>query len=315
MKTRQPLPPLNSLKAFEASARLKSMALAAKELHVTPSAVSQQIKQLEHHLGQRVITQSRSGMVLTPYGRDALPKLSQAFDLLAGSFEHPRDPLLVRISVLPSFARFWLNPRLPAFFRQHSTIRLDIDSSPKLIDFTFDDLDLAIRYGKGQYETPLCDSLMKESHQAVCTARQYPAWAPLIESGDFARLPLIGDRGMLGGDDQDVTWREWLHAKAPESTLPDYRLTYTDSGLSVDAALAHQGVLLGRMVLLDVFLKEQKLVALDPLTLRSELGYFLLGPSLAGLSEGAQKFRQWLLQEAASYQTQHHTQSPSFSDR
>lgn len=315
MKVRQPLPPLNSLKAFEATARLKSMALAAKELHVTPSAVSQQIKQLEHHLGQRVITQSRSGIVLTAYGRDALPKLSQAFDLLAGSFHHPRDPFLVRISVLPSFARFWLNPRLRGFFRQHPTIRLDINSSPSLIDFTFDDLDLAIRYGKGQYETPLCDNLMKEAHQAVCTPRQLPAWAPLVESGDFSRLPLIGDRGMLGGDDQDVTWREWIHAKTPEAMVPDYRITYTDSGLAVDAALAHQGMLLGRHVLLDTLLQEQKLVPLDPLTLRSELGYYLLGPSLAGLSEGAQKFRQWLLQEAASYHIQHHTQAPGFSER
>lgn len=315
MKTRQPLPPLNSLKAFEATARLKSMALAARELHVTPSAISQQIKQLEHHLGQRVITQSRSGLVLTPYGQEALPKLSQAFDLLAGSFHHPRDPLLVRVSVLPSFARFWLNPRLSGFFRKHPTIRLDIDSSPTLIDFTFDDLDLAIRYGKGNYETPLCDNLMKEVHQAVCTPRQHPAWAPLIESGDFARLPLIGDRGMMGGDDQDVTWREWLHAKSPQATLPDYRITYTDSGLSVDAALAHQGMLLGRLVLLDALIKEKKLLALDPIILRSELGYYLLGPSLAGLSEGAQKFRTWLLEEAASYQLHHHTETPGFSER
>ena len=315
MKSRQPLPPLNSLKAFEATARLKSMALAAKELHVTPSAVSQQIKQLEQHLGQRVVIQSRSGLVLTPYGKEALPKLSQAFDLMASSFHHPRDPLLVRISVLPSFARFWLNPRLPGFFRQHPTVRLDIDSSPALIDFTFDDLDLAIRYGKGHYETPLCDSLIKEAHQAVCTPRQLPAWAPLIEQGDFARLPLIGDRGMLGGDDQDISWREWLHAKAPDAVLPDYRIIYTDSGLSVDAALAHQGMLLGRLALIDTLLRERRLVPLDPLTLRSELGYFLLGPSLAGLSEGAQAFRHWLLQEAASYQVRHHAAQPGFAER
>ncbi len=291
------------------------MALAARELHVTPSAISQQIKQLEHYLGQRVIIQSRSGLVLTPYGKEALPRLSQGFDLLAGSFHHPRDPLLVRVSVLPSFARFWLNPRLPGFFRQHPTVRLDIDSSPTLIDFTFDDLDLAIRYGKGNYETPLCDTLMKEVHQAVCTPRQYPAWAPLIESGEFERLPLIADRGMLGGDDQDVTWREWLHAKAPQATLPEYRITYTDSGLSVDAALAHQGMLLGRLVLLEPFMTDGRLIPLDPTMLRSELGYYLLGPSLAGLSEGAQKFRTWLLQEAASFQLRQHPQSPGFSER
>ncbi|MGH8630197.1 MAG: LysR family transcriptional regulator, partial [Burkholderiales bacterium] len=131
------LPPLNGLRAFEAAARHLSFALAAKELHVTPAAISHQVKGLEEHLGVRLFRRLSNGLELTTAGQACLPELREGFDRLAGAVEQLRAHEAAKtlaVSVAPSFATRWLSPRLHRFVGAHAELDVRITASTRLID-------------------------------------------------------------------------------------------------------------------------------------------------------------------------------------
>jgi LysR family transcriptional regulator, glycine cleavage system transcriptional activator len=147
------LPPLNSLRAFEAGARHLSFTRAADELHVTQAAVSHQVKALEDHLGVRLFRRLTRRLALTEEGRALLPAVSEAFDRIAEAAERiGRDAGRSRtltVSVTPSFGARWLVHRLGRFWREHPGIELRLHHSIQLVDFDRDDVDMAVRWGRG----------------------------------------------------------------------------------------------------------------------------------------------------------------------
>jgi LysR family glycine cleavage system transcriptional activator len=208
------LPPLNSLRAFEAAARHLSFTKAAEELHVTPAAISHQIKALEEQLGVPLFRRLTRALRLTEAGQAALPPMRDGFDRLADAVDLLRaheESGAITVSLDPSFAAKWLVPRLDRFRAAHPDLDLRLDATDKLADFQRDNVDLAIRYGGGNYPGLEVERLLSEEIFPVCSPKLLEGSAPLAQPGDLRHHTLIH----LEWDSEDVTaptWRMWLLA-------------------------------------------------------------------------------------------------------
>src|SRR3954465_10401211 len=148
------LPSLNGLRAFEAAARHLSFTQAASELNVTQTAISHQIKRLEEELGIRLFVRQNRALTLTPQAVDYLPGIRAAFNdlrLATDRLLRKDDDHVLTVSTLASLAAKWLLPRLTAFQEAHPGIDVRITTSTNLVDFQRDNVDAAIRYGRGQW--------------------------------------------------------------------------------------------------------------------------------------------------------------------
>ncbi|MDX1514041.1 MAG: transcriptional regulator GcvA, partial [Gammaproteobacteria bacterium] len=227
------LPPLNALRAFEAAARHLSFTRAAEELHVTQAAVSHQVKSLEEYLGIKLFRRFNRSLLLTDEGQAYLPTMTKAFDLMSDATSRlvkkdPAGPLTV--SVLPSFAARWLVPRLGRFRRAHPEIDLRIDPATQLVDFGRGDVDVGIRYGRGEYPGLRSDRLMEEDIFPVCSPALLDGEHPLKDPEDLAHHTLLHDDGH--GD-----WRTWLLAAGVDGVDPTRGPIFTDSSMLIQAAM------------------------------------------------------------------------------
>ncbi|WP_241269909.1 MULTISPECIES: LysR substrate-binding domain-containing protein [unclassified Caballeronia] len=296
-KHRLRLPPLNAVKAFESVARLGSLAQAAHELNVTPSAVSQQIKTLEDYIGRRLFVQRKQRLDLTETSRMAVADISHALDLIMRAFQ-PKEERTSRVAVsaLPAFASRWLNPRLPAFLKGNPEIELYVDGSQRLVDFSNESFDMAFRFGAGKYETLSADLLFKERFQAVCAPSVKREIEEFIAQGRLNKICFILDVGMRSGE--QVTWDDWFERRGfPPITL-ERKMVCTDANASIEAAVSGCGLLLGRHLLIGNLLEQGALTPLDEYSFETELGYFLVYPSFVGLSPMARALRDWVLSQA-----------------
>ena len=168
----RPLPPLNALRAFEAAARHLSFKSAAEELNVTPAAVSHQVKALEDLLGVPLFHRMTRALRLTEAGQAALPALTEGFDKLVEAAKRIRaysDSGVLTISVSPSFGSIWLVPRLERFRRRHPDIEIRIDGTDRLADVASGEVDVALRYGPGNYKGVQVDFLFNQFNNPVCS--------------------------------------------------------------------------------------------------------------------------------------------------
>jgi LysR family glycine cleavage system transcriptional activator len=296
---RHTLPPLNAVKAFEAVARLGSLTLAAAELNVTPSAVSQQIRLLEEHVGKKLFVADKKGLTLTAFSSKSFPQIREAIALIGSAFR-PDEALNARvaISTLPAMASRWLNSKLSIFMAAHEELELYIDCSPKLVDFSEESFDMALRFGRGNYGPLSIDPLFKERFQAVCAPQLKTLMEERIKSRDFDAINFICDVGMTAGE--HVTWKDWLERRGMADYTPEKRMVCTDANMSIDAAVNGMGLLLGRHVLVTDLIEQGALVALDEEPFETALGYFLVYPSFSRLTPPARELRHWILQCAAA---------------
>jgi LysR family glycine cleavage system transcriptional activator len=183
------LPPLNSLKAFEAAGRHMSFSKAAEELSVTPAAISHQVKTLEDHLGIQLFRRLPHGLLLTDAGQTCLPQLGRSFDGLAAAVDDLRsreEKGVLTVSVMPSLAAKRLLPALHRFQCQHSEIDLHIWATTNSADFARDNVDVAIRYGLGEWPGLRVDFLCAEELFPVCSPALLGGPHPLRRCG---RIP------------------------------------------------------------------------------------------------------------------------------
>jgi LysR family glycine cleavage system transcriptional activator len=192
----RPLPPLNALRDFESAARHLSFSRAAEELHVTPAAVSHQIKALEDHLGIRLFHRRNRAVHLTEAGESYLAVVRDAFDRLSAATvrlaEHDRVGQLV-IAVLPSFASKWLIPRLPRFRTLAPEIDVTVAASHDMVDLVGGQADLAIRYGRGAWPGLKALRFLAEEVFPVCSPRLLNDGHPIREPDDLAHHLLLHD--------------------------------------------------------------------------------------------------------------------------
>ena len=177
------LPPLNALRAFEAAARHMSFARAADELHVTPQALSLQIKSLEAHLGAPLFHRLNRAVELTEAGRALVPGAREGFTALTRGWAAARratDPSRLTVTAGPAFTARWLAPRLPDFARAHPDIELSFSASLRRMDMATDAVDVAVRFSDhdepGLYNGALIEEwVMPMMSPALARAHPTPA--------------------------------------------------------------------------------------------------------------------------------------------
>jgi len=290
------LPPLSSLHAFEAAARRLSFKAAAEELHVTPGAISQQIKLLEDRIGKALFLRQTRRIELTEAGRVLLGPTQQAFRALTDAVSRIRGTdqgKVLSVSLLPSFAALWFVPRLGHFRSQHPDIDVRISATPKLADITRDEVDVVIRYGLGDYPGMHVEHLLDDDLFPVCSPKLLEEPVPLKEPADLARHTLIHD-------ELRQEWELWMRAAGVEGLDTSRGPSFSLWDLAFQAAIAGQGVALGRSTLVGEYLKSGKLVKPFAVTSHSRFGYYLVclperadEPKIAAL-------RQWLQKEIES---------------
>jgi LysR family transcriptional regulator, glycine cleavage system transcriptional activator len=267
--------PLNALRVFEAVARLKSFQAAAEELHVTPSAVSHQMRQLEDWAGHKLVERSARGVTILNHGTLLAQTLSSALTEIDGVSRRMRlkqKPQPLVIAVIPSIATCWLIPKLANFRELHPEI------SPRVIyaihgqPIDFDEVDVAIVYIPDQPQVPADVSatlLLPGDSAPVCNRAFLEQHGPFTTAQDITQAKLLHDTDMLG-------WRRWLSLAGAKNILPPDGPVFEDFNLLRAATLAGQGISLCPLALIHDDLLEGRLVQLSPLTILSESGYYLL---------------------------------------
>ena len=299
------LPPLNSLKAFEAAARHLSFSKAADELHVTPAAISHQIKALEDYCGSPLFRRLTRALVLTETGQAALPALREGFDKLAeGAARLAPDPRtgLLTISVAPTFCAKWLMPRLDRFRTAHPGFDVRIDASDELADFGPDGVDVAIRYGSGRYAGLAAECLMEEVVIPVASPDLLDGRRPLATPADLAHHTLLHVSWKMA-DDEAPSWRMWLKAAGVEGIDPDRGPRFNVDSLTIQAAIAGHGVALVNRALVEDDLAAGRLIRLFPpaeADRPSAFCYWLVYPLGHAQNPKVQAFRLWVTREAAT---------------
>jgi LysR family glycine cleavage system transcriptional activator len=290
------LPSLNALRAFWAAARHRSFAAAADELHVTASAVSLQIRQLEEELEFKLFERTPKGLVLTPQGARLLPGINQAFEHLKGTIAAIDDGAgsgSLSISVAPSFATKWLLPRLGGFLERNPDIQVDVKANIELTDFTKDEVDLAIRYGGGNYPGLSVELLLEDRMFPVCSPELLMRYGQRNPARVFAEAPLLHDIS-VDRDPADPSWKMWLKASGLEEI--DWRKgsRFNQTALALDAALAGLGIALAPAALVSTDLAAGRLVRLANEEWKGGFAYYLVHPADKAELPSLQRFKSWL---------------------
>jgi LysR family glycine cleavage system transcriptional activator len=296
------LPPLNSLRAFEAVARHLSISKAAEELSVTPAAVSHQIKTLEDHLGVALFRRDKRNLLLTDAGQACLPGIREAFERLSSAIGEI-DSLglggILTVSVAPSFAAKWLVPRLDRFQTNNPEIDVRVSASMQITDFSRDDVDMAIRYGAGRYPELVVERLMTEAVFPVCSPKLMKGKDPLKSPQALKSHALLHDDSP-DGDESCPTWAMWLKAAGIEEVDASRGPRFNQSSLVIEAAILGRGVALAKGTLAAADLAEGRLVKPFELSVPVDFAYYVVCPKSKLNLPKVALFRDWLRLEAAA---------------
>ncbi|WP_169570128.1 transcriptional regulator GcvA [Sneathiella limimaris] len=288
------LPPLNNLRVFEAAARHLSFSKAAEELFVTPAAVSHQIKSLEEWLGIPLFRRLNRAVMLTDEGQSYLVGVREGLEALKIATEKlmaQGNSGSLTVSTLPSFAARWLLPRLSRFQAKHPEISVKVEATDILTDFNRQSVDLVLRYGSGNYPGLHSELLLQEdSLFPVCSPELVSGPHPLKTPADLAHHTLLHD-------DLRVDWETWLSAAGVSGVDPKRGVSYNDSSMVLSAAMAGQGVALGRSTLAAEDLKAGRLVKPFDIELKGDSCYYIVCPLEAVGRPQIVAFRNWLFEE------------------
>ena len=253
------LPPLTALRAFDAAARHMSFAAAAAELNVTPAALSFQIKSLEDHLGHKVFRRLNRAVELTEAGRVLAPGLADGFAALTAAWRavhRLNDNKNLTVTAGPAFTSKWLAPRMFEFAQAHPDIELRFAASLKIVDMVRDEVDVAIRFGRGEeagvYVRPLFRDWMTPM-MTPALAEQFP------NPDDLSNAVLIHDDS-IAFLNAETTWARWAH-HAGVTLDADHGPRFSQADHALDAAMSGAGVVLGRVCLATRALEQGRLVA------------------------------------------------------
>lgn len=292
------LPPLNSLKAFEAAARNLSFTKAAEELFVTQAAISHQIKLLEEHLSIKLFMRRNRSLLLTEEGQSYYLDIKDIF----ANLHEATEKLLTRgakgsisIALTPSFAIQWLIPRLSEFSKIHP----DIDVKIKAVDFEenslTDDVDVAIYYGMGNWQNVQADKLHTEYFIPVCS--------PLLLAGEHPiQIPADLKHHTLLHDMTRNNWNEWIKQANIKDINVNQGPIFSHSSMVLQAAIHGQGVALGHNILAKPEIESGRLITPFNQVLMSKKSYYLVCRETQIDSAKINTFRNWLLAEVKQEQ-------------
>jgi len=291
------LPPLNSLRLFEVAARRQSFKEAASELQVTPGAVSHGIRNLEDWLGLRLFVRTGRGMTLTAAGVKYLPSVQAGLELLsnaANKIPGRRAQNSIRISAPPTFAARIILPRLEAFSKRNPAIRVALSTEFRHVEFPRDGIDIAIRMGRDAWPGFSCTKLFNETLVPVCS----PALRATLDlSTDLLSTPLIH----LTSASED--WKAWANATGKPFPDQTVGIKVDTIQLAMDAAIRGMGIAIGRLPIIDVELKRERLVTLGLPPAESKIAYWLVTAESEHERPDIADFSEWLLGEIEKLRT------------
>ena len=293
------LPPLASVRAFEAAARTENFTAAAAELGMTQAAVSYQVKSLEERMGAPLFVREKGRVRLTPLGARLLPALSNAFDTLEAAFASHReeDESLLTITTTHTFANTWLAWRLGAFQIDHPDLAVRMTTSNDLIDLRSGDADVAIRAGRGDWEGLEHHELFKSSFTPMaspgCISEAEGRLGRNLEPRDLQRQNLINPN--------DDWWQQWF----ADNGVPADDGTFRRPGVRLDsqadeghAAMAGQGFALLTPILWKGDVASGRLAIPFPERVSTRgWAYWLVYPSERRMVPKVKRFREWLVAE------------------
>lgn len=291
------LPPLNTVRSFEATARHGSATRAAAELHVTPGAISQQLRKLEQFVGQRLFDRQARGLVLTEAGRLLLAGCQEALSALeraTAQVRQQRQVLLV--SCTPVFAAQWLVPRLQDFLQSAPEVDVHVSTTARLVDLAAEGVHFAVRHGQGRYAGLQSQRLLgDELLLPVCS----PRWVAPRRTAQAADITAAG----LLHDSHREEWKRWAQAGGYPQLDTTQGIVFVDSNAAIEAALAGRGVALARRSMVANELAEGRLLAVQVPALATSWAYYLVYREVTLAQPAARRFHDWLLAQAAMART------------
>lgn len=304
------LPPLNALRAFEAAARHLSFRKAAEELHVTPAAISHQIKALEDELGVRLFNRLARGLELTAPAQEALPRLRAGFDSLSesvGAMRRHLSSTTLSVGSAPSFAAKWLIPRLQRFVSRYPECDVRVAAGPEFIDRAGEPQpigapgktpEIAIRFGSGHYPGKDAQRLFSVTATALCSPRLLQGEHALRAPQELRFHTLLHDDSMAA-QDSGTDWRSWLEAAGVEGVDVERGPHFNHAALALDAAADGVGVVLSYGVLASSDVASGRLVAPFDISIPASFSYYMVSEPAQGERTVLSAFRNWLLEEAS----------------
>ncbi|MEM7431541.1 MAG: transcriptional regulator GcvA [Pseudomonadota bacterium] len=288
------LPPLTSLRAFEAAGRHLSFTRAAEELTVTQAAISHQVKSLEEHLGLRLFVRMPRRLELTAAGKKLLPVVRDSFSRISDSIAKlsdimPSPGLTVRLT--PSFSAKWLSPRLDAFRQRHPDIDLSLNHSNAPVDFARESIDVAVTYGNGKWPRVIADPVMSLDFFPVCSPVYLASSQPLEHPNDLQRHTLLHDSS-------HENWAAWLELAEVDPSIASRGPILDDTNVLTQAAIDGLGVALGSTSFIADHLESGRLVRLFDIDLHNEYAYYVVCPRSHLRRPSVVAFRDWLLEQS-----------------
>jgi LysR family glycine cleavage system transcriptional activator len=286
------LPPLSTLRPFEAAARLESFSRAAEELHLTHGAVSHQVRALESYLGIALFERKGKRVTLTATGRGFAERVREALEEIgrAADSARVRRENRLSLSVLPSFASRWLMPRLIGFMEQHPAIEVNVHASIGLANFAAEDIDIAIRMGVGPWPPLVCERFLDDEY--------FPVASPKMNRGRLPKTPadLLKPQVRIMREERDY-WPAWFKAAGVPFEDRSRGPFFNDSTYSLQAAARGEGVALARRSIVGDDLDRGILTRLFALSVPSTERYWFVSPRETADLAHVKAFREWVKAE------------------
>jgi LysR family glycine cleavage system transcriptional activator len=276
--------------------------MAAEELHVTPAALSYQIRQLEEDLNLQLFNRMNRAVSLTKFGEALYPHISKGFHHFRNGIKALDDmkrekPLTITAG--PAFTAKWLAPRLYRFVEQYPDVEIRLSAALRIADFAVDDVDVAIRFGRAVEAGLYSEILLHESLCPMCT----PEIARKLKSvPDLVHQTILYDESMMHIKNT-VGWPEWLKLSGHEGLQLPKGLTFSNADHALDAALAGTGVVLARSSLTKSDIVSKQLVRPFPYILDTDLDFRFVCPEGREKEPRVQKFLEWLHRELETTQS------------
>jgi LysR family glycine cleavage system transcriptional activator len=285
-------PPLNAIRAFEAAGRLSSITAAARELFVTPAAVSHQIKALENYLSVQLFVRGHRSVKLTAAGQQYLAELTKHLAGIRRSTAkiiEMSDRGVLRIQAPATFAMRWLIPRLSSFHASHSDIDVKLTTSLQPTSLEEANVDGAIRLGTGDWNGLRAYRLVANQLVPVCRPDRLRRWPHLKHPEGLAKETLL--HSLARPDD----WADWLHAAGVTSVNAYTGLKYESSVLAYQAAIEGHGVAIAQKALVEKDVAAGRLAYMYDFALdKGSYTYYFVCALDTARSEELDIFRKWL---------------------
>ncbi len=287
--------PLNALRVFEAVATRLNFGEAAEALHVTPAAVSQQIKSLEDYLQTPLFRRDGRKVQLTAEGAQLLPGVRHGLDELEATLQRLRQGRqtgAINVTTIASFLQRWVLPRMADFHLRHPEIELRINTSSECVDFARTDFHVALRFGLGRYGDLRTEKFLEDWLVAVASPRLLEKHGPIPETGDLAQFPL------LHGD--ELGWAEW--STGDTRSMSTLRGAFIDDSVGLATAVI-EGLGFGilRWTLAEPDVRAGRLVLASEHIVPHRFSYYIVCPEDYATFPKVAALREWLLQQGREF--------------